>query len=99
MEFLVGVMDTLDQFDMKELYIIVNNVAIHKFTKVQNLIASRGYKATYYLLLYSPFLNSIELFWSKVKGGIRRDWLNADDNLSTRIVESAKTISVDSCAN
>ncbi|KAI8978416.1 hypothetical protein BDB01DRAFT_700965, partial [Pilobolus umbonatus] len=44
-------------------------------------------------------LNPIELFWSKVKDGIRRDCLTIDDNLSARIIESAKTISVDDCVN
>ena len=97
-EFLVGVMDTLDQFDIKGRYLIMDNAAIHKVTEIQNLITSRGYKATY-LPPYSPFLNPIELFWSKIKGNIRRDCLNADDNLNTRMVESAKTISIDDCVN
>ncbi|CEJ00962.1 hypothetical protein RMCBS344292_18454 [Rhizopus microsporus] len=98
LEFLVGVMDTLDQFDMKGRHLVMDNAAIHKVTEVQSLIKSRGYKATY-LPPYSPFLNSIELFWSKVKDGIRRDCLTVDDNLSARIIESAKTISVDDCVN
>jgi transposase len=91
-------MDTLDQFDMKGRYLVMDNAAIHKVTEVKDLIASRGYKVVY-LPPYSPFLNPIELFWSKVKGGIRRDCLNANDNLSTRIIESAKTVSVDDCIN
>ncbi len=97
-EFLIGVMDTLDQFDMKGRYLVMDNAAIHKVTEVKDLIASRGYKVIY-LPPYLPFLNPIELFWSKVKGGIRRDCLNANDNLSTRIIESAKTVSVDDCVN
>ncbi|KAG1222336.1 hypothetical protein G6F35_005370 [Rhizopus arrhizus] len=97
-EFLIGVMDTLDQFDMKGRYLVMDNAAIHKVTEVKDLIASRGYKVVY-LPPYSPFLNPIELFWSKVKGGIRRDCLNANDNLSTRIIESAKTVSVDDFKN
>ncbi|KAG1501326.1 hypothetical protein G6F53_011109 [Rhizopus delemar] len=65
-EFLIGVMVTLDQFDMKGRYLIMHNAAIHKVTEVKDLIASRGYKVIY-LPPYSPFLNPIELFWSKLK--------------------------------
>jgi transposase len=97
-EFLIGVMDTLNHFDMKRHYLVMDNAAIHKATEVKDLIASRGYKAIY-LPSYSLFLNPIKLFWSKVKGGIRRDCLNANDSLSTRIIESAKTVSVDDCVN
>ncbi|EIE92185.1 hypothetical protein RO3G_16896 [Rhizopus delemar RA 99-880] len=66
-EFLIGVMDTLDQFDMKGRYLVMDNAAIHKVTEVKDLIASRGYKVIY-LPPYSPFLNPIELFWSKMSG-------------------------------
>ncbi|CEP09353.1 hypothetical protein [Parasitella parasitica] len=67
LEFLSNVMDTLDQHGMKGRYLVMDNASIHKVNEVQNLIENRGYKATY-LPPYSPFLNPIELFWSKVKG-------------------------------
>ena len=76
----------------------MDKAAIHKVTEVQSLIESCGYKATY-LPPYSPFLNPIELFWSKFKDGIRRDCLPVDGNLSARTIESAKIISVDDCVN
>ncbi|KAG1047050.1 hypothetical protein G6F43_010485 [Rhizopus delemar] len=60
-EFLIGVMDTLDQFDMKGRYFVMDNTAIHKVTEIEDLIASRGYKVIY-LPPYSSFLNPIELF-------------------------------------
>ncbi|EIE92242.1 hypothetical protein G6F46_002362 [Rhizopus delemar] len=60
-EFLIGVMDILDQFDMKGCYLVVDNAVMHKVTEVKDLIASRGYKAVY-LPSYSSFLNPIELF-------------------------------------
>ncbi|KAG1138552.1 hypothetical protein G6F37_010405 [Rhizopus arrhizus] len=68
-EFLIGVMDTLDQFDMKGRYLVMDNAAIHKVTEVKDLIASRGYKVIY-LPPYSPFLNPTELFWFKVNGAL-----------------------------
>jgi transposase len=91
-------MDALDQFDMKGRYLVMDNAAIHKATEFNGQIASHRYKAIY-LPPYSPFLNPIEPFWSKFKRGIRRDCLNANDNLSTRIIESVKTVSVDDCVN
>ncbi|KAG1044447.1 hypothetical protein G6F43_011451 [Rhizopus delemar] len=81
MAFLTGAMGTLNKHDMKDYYLVMDNAAIHKVADVQKLIANRGYKSTY-LPPYSPFLNPIELFWPKVKGGVKRDSLNATDNLT-----------------
>ncbi|KAI8877517.1 hypothetical protein K501DRAFT_138918, partial [Backusella circina FSU 941] len=63
---------------------------------VQELTESCVYKAVY-LPPYSPFLNSIELFWSKVKASVKRDFLTESDNLSARITESAKQVAVGDC--
>ncbi|EIE90783.1 hypothetical protein RO3G_15494 [Rhizopus delemar RA 99-880] len=47
-EFLIGVMDTLDQFDMKGCYLFMDNAAIHKVTELlldlieDNLIHDRS---------------------------------------------------------
>ncbi|KAG1488943.1 hypothetical protein G6F53_013499 [Rhizopus delemar] len=71
-EFLIGVMDTLDQFDMKGRYLVMDNAAIHKVTEVKDLIASRGYKVTvgqktaarnpFFLVFVAPIL----LQWHKL---------------------------------
>jgi hypothetical protein len=98
LEFLSNVMDTLDQHGMKGRYLVMNNASIHKVDEVQNLIENHGYKATY-LPLYSSFLNFIELFWSKIKGSIRRDCLTIENNLIIRIIESAKKVSVNNCVS
>jgi transposase len=74
----------------------MDNASIHKVPEIQALIVSRGYKATY-LPPYSPFLNPIEEFWSKIKAGVKRDCLTSTDNLSARIAESAKRVSVEDC--
>jgi hypothetical protein len=42
---------------------------------------------------YPPFLNPIEEFWSKVKAGVSRSALTADDRLSDRICESVQMVS------
>jgi transposase len=98
LQFISNVMDTLDEHEMSGRYLILDNAAIHKVAAVQELIESRGYKAVY-LPPYSPFLNPIELFWSKVKAGVKRDCLTATDNLSARIIESAKQVTVEDCHN
>jgi transposase len=56
----------LDRNDMKGHYLVMDNAAIHTPVKVRALVESRGYTHLY-LSSYSPFLNPIEEFWSKVK--------------------------------
>lgn len=82
-------MDTLDEHEMFGRYLILGNTTTHKTAAVQELIESRGYKVVY-LPPYSPFLNTVELFWSKIKAGVNRDCLTAADTLSARIIESAE---------
>lgn len=98
MEFLNNVMDTLDQHEMKGYCLVMDNAAIYEVHKVQTLNESRGHKAAY-LPSYSPFLNLIELFWPKLKSGIRRDCLTVGDNLTISIIESAKEMSVSDYIN
>ncbi|KAI8355685.1 hypothetical protein BD560DRAFT_300700, partial [Blakeslea trispora] len=38
-------------------------------------------------------------FWSKLKAGVKKDCLTADDNLSQRIIESAKNVTTLDCIN
>ncbi|KAG0747318.1 hypothetical protein G6F57_006497 [Rhizopus arrhizus] len=98
LDFLSSLMDTLDQFDMQGHFLAIDNAAIHKIVEIQEPIASRGCKVAY-LPPYSPFLNPIELFWSKIKGNIRRDYLSADNNFSLRITEATKTVTQEDCVN
>jgi hypothetical protein len=44
-----------------------------------------------------PFLNPIEEFWSKVKAGVRRNALTADDQLSDRICDTVRVITQLDC--
>jgi hypothetical protein len=84
--YISNVMDVLDTNDMKGHYLVMDNAPIHTPVKVRELVEGRGYKCLY-LPPYSPFLNPIEEFWSKVKAGVRRNALTADDQLSDRICE------------
>ena len=59
-------MDVLDENNMKGRYLVMDNAPIHTNQLIASLIEQRGYKCSY-LAPYSPFLNPIEEFWSKVK--------------------------------
>jgi transposase len=69
----------------------VDNAPIHTPLTVYQLVERREHKCLY-LLPYSPFLNPFEKSWSKVKAGVRRNVLTADDRLSDRICESVQLV-------
>ena len=91
--YLSNIMDVLDRNEMKGHYLVMDNAPIHTPSAVRDSIESRGYKCLY-LPPYSPFLNPIEEFWSKVKAGIRRNALKTDDRLSDRICESVNKVTI-----
>ena len=74
----------------------MDNAPIHTPLKVRELVERRGYKCLY-LPPHSPFLNPIEEFWSKVKAGVRRNALTADNILSDRIRESVQMVTRADC--
>ena len=94
--YISNVMDVLDTNNMKEHYLVMDNAPIHTPVKVRELVEGRGYKCLY-LPPYSPFLNPIEEFWSKVKAGVRRHALTAADRLSDRIRESVQMVTRADC--
>ena len=63
---------------------------------IKALIEERGHKCIY-LPPYSPFLNPIEEFWSKVKAGVRRVPSTADGRLIDRICESTGKVTKKDC--
>ena len=66
--YVSNVMDVLDKTNMQGYYLVMDNAPIHTPAKIRDLVESRHYKCLY-LPPYSPFLNPIEEFWSKVKAG------------------------------
>ena len=94
--YVSNVMDVLDKNNMQGYYLVMDNAPIHTPAKIRDLVESRHYKCLY-LPPYSPFLNPIEEFWSKVKAGVRRNALTADDRLSERIYESVQTVTRVDC--
>lgn len=96
MDYLNNVMNTLDKNNMKGQYIVMDNAPIHKPKVIKALIEERRHKCIY-LPPYSPFLNPIEEFWSKVKAGVRRTTLTADNCLTDRICETAGKVTKKDC--
>lgn len=96
--YLSNVMDVLDLNNLKGFYLVMDNAPIHgpRGKKVIDYIVGRGYKCVY-LPPYSPFLNPIEEFWSKVKSGVKRTPIDGKDNLTPRILESCSKVTLSDC--
>ncbi|KAG2195256.1 hypothetical protein INT47_007985 [Mucor saturninus] len=96
MSYLNSMMDCLDRNGLQGYYLVMDNAPIHKPIEIRALIEERGYKCVY-LPPYSPFLNPIEEFWSKVKSGIKRNPLDTGDHLTPRIMESVTNVTLQDC--
>lgn len=95
-KFMESVMNILDKHDKKGMFIVMDNCRIHHSRFVVDLIHARGYKPLF-MPPYSPFLNPIEECWSKIKQNIRRNPLKRGDELTPRIAEACKTVTVEDC--
>jgi transposase len=89
-------MDVLDKHSMKGYYLVMDNAPIHTPSKFREVVEQRGYNCLY-LPPYSPYLNPIEELWAKIKAGIRRNELRADERLSNRICESVRKVTRADC--
>lgn len=94
--FLNTLMDIMDRNSMDGRYLVMDNASIHHTKEVKDAVEKRGY-AVIYLPPYSPFLNPIEEFWSKLKAGVKRDQLTKFDRLTPRIIHSAGQITPSDC--
>ncbi|CEP16601.1 hypothetical protein [Parasitella parasitica] len=94
--YLNNVMDVLDKNNLRGFYIVMDNAPIHKPNKVREYIEKRGFKCVY-IPPYSPFLNPIEEFWSKVKFGVKRTPFDTGDTLTARIMESCSKVTQEDC--
>ncbi|KAG1441279.1 hypothetical protein G6F56_011556 [Rhizopus delemar] len=92
LRFISKALDEMDKFpDMKNFYIVMNNVPIHTSKDITIMIESRGYRAIY-LPPYFPELNPIENFWSIVKNYVKRSVFKETKDLKTRISEASETV-------
>lgn len=75
-QFISNLLDSLDKIPgRKGNYLVMDNAPIHKHEKVGGMILQRGY-IPLYLSPYSPELNPIELYWSRLKGILKKKKLN-----------------------
>jgi transposase len=94
--YINAVMDALETRGLTKRYLVMDNAPIHKNPAIRELIEARGHQVLY-LPPWSPFLNPIEEFWSKVKAGVRRCSLTEGDSLTPRILESTRLVTPSDC--
>ena len=76
---------------MKDHYIFMDNVPIHKHENIKKYIKHRGHKCVY-LPTYSLELNPIEQFLAVTKSKVKRHRFLQEDTLSKRITEACKNV-------
>lgn len=92
-------LDEMDKFpEMRNFYIVMDNVPIYTSQDITNLIETRGYRAIY-LPPYSPELNTIEDFWSVVKNSVKRSVFQETEDLKTRISKASESVSTKTLHN
>jgi transposase len=91
LEFIEQVLTTIDAAGMNYKYLVLDNASIHKANLVRDWVEQRGYQLLF-LPPYSPFLNPIEEFWSKLKNVVNND--PASVRQSTKISERIRNASV-----
>ncbi|KAG2215780.1 hypothetical protein INT45_001783 [Circinella minor] len=95
-EFLEVLMGVLKENRIDGRTLIMDNASIHKTPKVLEAVRKQGFEILY-LPPYSPFLNLIEEFWSKLKAGVKCHLLTSDDTLLLRIINSANQVTAQDC--
>lgn len=76
--------------------VVMDNLASHKVTGVQEAIDSVG-ASIWYLPPYSPDLNPIEKMWSKVKAWLRRVAARTVEGLIETVGEALRAVDADEC--
>jgi hypothetical protein len=75
----------------KGYYTVMDSCIVHHSVFVFDVINKRGFKPAS-MPPNSTFLNSIEEAWSKIKKHIKRNALNDNDILTTRIVAACQAV-------
>lgn len=74
----------------------MNNASIHTTIEIAKMIKKRGHHCRY-LPPYSPFLNPIEEYWSKVKYDDKRGLFDTLETLSSRIHQASSFVTLGDC--
>ena len=92
MKFLNETMDTMDGYsEFKGYYLLIDHAPIHQSKDTESAIVKRVYHCIY-IPPYSPELNPIEQFWSKVRNSIKRETLTESETLSSRTAEACNVV-------
>lgn len=90
--FIISLLDIMDGMNMVGYNIIADNCQIHKHGELVKMIRDRGYRLVF-LPRYSPFLNPIEEFWSRLKFCYKTN--KGTDGVVSRVEAASEEISVD----
>lgn len=86
----------LNKLGLENMYIVMDNAAIHKTPDVLRAIHEHGHTPLF-LPPYSPMLNPIEECWAKIKQEVRKTPLTKSEIIADRIEEAAKKITKENC--
>jgi len=96
--FLTSLMDQLDHMDKKGMYLVMDNVPIHKTEYIHALVKGRGYIPVF-LPPYSPALNPIEEFWAHMKRIFHRQELEKQETNETRLRDAGEGVGLEAVRN
>ena len=96
--FLEDLFAKFAQEGLENVYLIMDNAAIHKARLVQNLAINSGSQIVY-LPPYSPFLNPIEYSFSKWKGLIRNAKPTSENEFFSLLESTHTQITAEDCSN
>jgi transposase len=83
--FVAKTLDVMDRHpELKEDYLVMDNVPIHKQNDIRKYVESHGYRCVYFSS-YSPQLNLIEQFWPVSKSKVKRELLLEKGTTTSRI--------------
>ncbi|KAG2210693.1 hypothetical protein INT45_005651 [Circinella minor] len=82
----ITVMDVLEKNYMRGRIFIMDNASIHHSSIVKGTVENRGFHILY-LPPYSPVLNLIEEFWSKLKACVKREILPTSNPFTPRTIQ------------
>lgn len=90
-EFLQHIADATGD---RPVYVVVDQVSIHKATEVAEWLAGREGKEIelHYLPTYSPELNPAELVWSLVKGTVGKEFVKTKSDLKDRLLAAFEAL-------
>lgn len=78
--------------------VVMDNLGSHRSIAIRLALKAVGAKL-FFLPKYSPDLNPIEMFFSKLKHGLRNAARRTQDALYNALVELLPTVRADECAN